>query len=50
MQNRASVEFYYPHNEDEENGGINIIVGNTLYAIKIHNISQRMYNNLSASI
>jgi hypothetical protein len=49
MQNRASMELYYLHNEDDENGGIKIIVQNTLYAIKIHNTSGRMYNSLSAS-
>jgi len=33
MQNRASMELYYPHTEDDENGGINVTVPNILYAI-----------------
>jgi len=40
MQNRASTELYYPHTEDDENGGINIIVPNILYATKTHTISR----------
>ena len=50
MQNRASMELYYQHTEDDENGGIKIIVSNILYGIKIHDISRRIYNSLSAFI